>query len=141
MMIGDRSGRRLRQRGATLAELMAELGVVGLILTLAAASIDSMLRREALRDAAKEVLGILQATQSEAAVLSTNRAVKFIQSPEGWQYAIYEDRNGNGVSNAEIAKGIDAIARPQRPLFDTRWVHIGLLAGETDPDGGPPLTS
>jgi hypothetical protein len=129
------------QRGTTLAELLTELAVLGLIVTGAAVALDTMMRKIALRSAAHRLRSLLETTQSEAATLSANRAVKFFPGTQEWEYAIYEDRNGNGVLNSEIASGVDRIVQGRRPLLDTHWVRVGLLAGEADPDGGPPLTS
>lgn len=130
-----------RQSGATLAELTVSTAIMALILTCSVAALGSMYRRAALRGAAARVRGLLQRAQLDANLLSTNRAVKFIQRPEGWSYAVYEDGNGNGVSNSEIATGVDHIVVSERSLTDENGVHVGLIDGETDPDGGPPLTS
>ena len=130
-----------RQRGATLAELTVSTAIMALILTSSTVALDSMYRRAALRGAASRVRGLLVRAQLDAYLLSTNRAVKFIQHPEGWSYAVYEDGNGNGVSNKEIATGVDHIVVTERPLDDENGVRVGLIEGETDPDGGPPLTS
>lgn len=130
-----------RQNGATLAELTVSTAIMALILTCSVAALDSIYRRAVLRSAAGRVRELLQHTQLDAHMLGANRAVKFIQRPEGWNYAVYEDGNGDGVSNSEIATGVDHIVVSERPLADENGVYVGLLAGETDPDGGPPLSS
>src|ERR1700682_1251256 len=111
-----------RQTAATLAEFTVSTAIMALILTTTTAALDSMYRRAALRSAASRVRGLLQRAPLDAQLLSTNRAVKFIQRPEGWSYAVYQDGNGNGVSNKEIATGVDPVIVTERPLDDENGV-------------------
>lgn len=135
-------GNRQRwQRGSTLPELIVSLAVMGLTVTMSGAALDRMYRRAALRTAAVHLRKVLQDTQLEAHIWSGNCAVKFTQHPDGWYYRIYRDGNGNGVTNSDITKNIDPPLTAEHPLLDEYGVGVGLLPGESDPDGGPILTS
>jgi type II secretory pathway pseudopilin PulG len=129
------------QRGTALMELMVSMAIMGLILTMSCAAFVTMYRRAALRAGAQRVRGILQQTRLSSSLLSANCAVKFIQRSGGWSYAVYQDGNGDGVTNSDIAKGVDPAMSGEMPLVNEFGVRVGLLANESDPDGGPPLTS
>lgn len=133
--------RTRRQRGATLVELAWSLAVLGLIVTISVSAIGSMVRRAALRSAAQRLRTLMQETQINARALSSNCAIKFTLHADGWYYAVYIDGNDNGVTNSDIVKGLDPPLLSERPLHDENGVSAGILPGEPDPDGGPPLTS
>lgn len=127
--------------GTTALELMVSLAILGLGLAISNASLDALYRRMALRRAAERVREVLRQTQGEARSRSSNCAVKFVARTGGWCYAVYQDGNGNGVLNREIDSGTDPQFVSERPLLDEYGVGVGLMPGETDPDGGPPLIS
>jgi hypothetical protein len=63
--------------------------------------------------------------------------VKFTEVSGEWQYAIYEDGDGDGVRNDDINSGTDAMAAPPRYLWQQpSLVSVALPPYvKTDPDG------
>jgi type II secretory pathway pseudopilin PulG len=133
-----------KQRGHTLAEIVVTMGSLGLITCITLPALSSILWRAMMRGAVVRVQSLLVNTQEEAIAMQKNRAVKFIRDDNGgWSYAIYTDGDGDGVLNADIAKGIDPLVEGPDILVDPQSMAIiGIPAdGLPDPDGGARLTA
>jgi prepilin-type N-terminal cleavage/methylation domain-containing protein len=104
------------QRGLTLVELLIALAIIGMMATFIAPAFQNLRRRAAAAAAAREIEAILYLARSRALMKGRNSGVRFAQLRGEWCYAIYDDGDGDGVRNDDIARGID------RPLFDPRPV-------------------
>lgn len=128
---------RKRQSGYSLSEVLVVIAIVGLFTSIAFPTVTSMIRRSALRAAAGELRSIFHAARMRAIARSTNCGLKFFLADGEWQYAIYDDGDGDGVRNDDIRDGIDKRVAPARPaLRESKAATIGLLdRAIKDPDG------
>ena len=130
-----------RSPGFTLIELLIAIAILGMTVAVAMPALLTIERHAAARAAAGEIRGIFSACRSRAIARGTHSGVKFIHAADGWSYALYDDGNGNGIRNQDIADGIDRmIARPRRVLSHAKTATIALLPFKVlDPDGDPLL--
>lgn len=126
------------EHGTSLAEMIVAVAILGMTVAITLPDLNQMNRRVRVKMLAREIQVVLEQTQADAATFSANRAVRFNQTAQGWRYTVHEDRNGNGVLNAEIVSGIDATVLGPLPLVDpASEAVIGFPpAGATDPDTG-----
>lgn len=125
------------RNGYTLIELLTVIAIVGLFVGLTVPAFANMQRRAALRAAAGQLRAIFHLARSRALERGSNSGVKFFQAEGEWQYAIYDDGDGDGVRNDDIQRRIDRrVTMPRRALQETKTVTIGLLRRQIkDPDG------
>jgi type II secretory pathway pseudopilin PulG len=128
---------RDRPRGFTLGELAAALAVAGLILLCAVPAFAALRRRAAVRSAAAELRAVFHLVRSRALARASNSGVKFTRAGPVWQYAIYDDGDGDGVRNDDIKSGVDRRVAPARCLWQQpQIVAIALPPfAIKDPDG------
>jgi prepilin-type N-terminal cleavage/methylation domain-containing protein len=128
---------RLAQRGYSLVELLTSLAIVSIICLAAFPAFGSMRRRSAVRAASIELRSVFHQTRSRAISRNTNAGVRFTRVSAGWVFAIYDDGDGDGVRNDDIARGTDRLALPARRLLrESTLATIGLLRQTiNDPDG------
>ncbi|MDQ3283103.1 MAG: GspH/FimT family pseudopilin [Acidobacteriota bacterium] len=128
-----------RSRGYTLVELLTTIAILGMTVSIAIPAFGNFGRRRALRAATAELRGAFALTRSRAIATGKNSALKFTQLAGVWHFAAYEDGDGDGVRNDDIAKGIDRMLEPPRVVLpESRIVSIGLLRQSIkDPDGDP----
>jgi type II secretory pathway pseudopilin PulG len=129
------------EHGNSLAELVFALMVAGLLLGIVVPRVLAAAQRLSLRATALRIIGPMLLAQLDATGHSEEEGVKFAQTAEGWTVALYEDGNGNGIRNADIAAGIDRLV--ERPALIERPgcpIRIGFPdAGVNDPDTGQPI--
>ena len=124
--------------GYSLMEALTVVAIIGMIALCAVPAFANYRRRMSVMAAADQLRSILRLTRSRAIAANHNVGVKFIAGRE-WTYAIYEDGNGNGVLNDDIARGIDRrVFGPAVVMPSFHIATIGLLRTTVkDPDGDP----
>jgi prepilin-type N-terminal cleavage/methylation domain-containing protein len=132
--------------GYSLVELIVSLAIMGFIALVALPALGNLLRKTALRAAIERIHSLMLLTQEEAVALQKKRAIKFIREDgRAWSCAIYDDGDGDGVRNDDIAKGTDPLARgPESLISPNALATIAIDPdGLPDPDGGriPPESS
>ena len=125
------------RRGFTLAETATALAIAGFVLLCAIPAFGTMRRRAAVRAAAAELRGVFHLVRSRALARAGNSGVKFIQDGAVWQYAVYDDGDGDGVRNDDISRGVDRRVLTARCLWQQPQVVSIALPDYSikDPDG------
>jgi prepilin-type N-terminal cleavage/methylation domain-containing protein len=129
--------------GYSLVELVCVMAIVG---TLGALTVPGLLATlDDLRalGAARYVAARLQRARMEAVARSSDVALQFVSTADGYAYGVYVDGNGNGIRTADIQHGIDRELMPPEhlpALFN--GVDFGVLPGLPPVDSGssPPGT-
>jgi prepilin-type N-terminal cleavage/methylation domain-containing protein len=124
-------------RGYSLLELLTTLAVLGTIMMVALPAFGSMRRKAALRTASGELRSIFHLARSRAVARNANCGVRFIEAGGEWQFALYDDGDGDGVRSEDIRRKVDPLVAPPRPVLrEAKIVTIGLLPDTIrDPDG------
>lgn len=127
----------MSQRGQTLGEAMCVIALVGMFAAIAIPAFLGVNRRKAVQAVADELRGVFRSVRAQAIARSRNFAVRFTRDGAEWQYAVYEDGDGDGVRSDDIRKNIDRMAAAPVPLARyQRIVRIALPpAAIVDPDG------
>ena len=123
--------------GYTVTELLTVIAIVGMFSAIAMPSWLTLQRHAAVFAAAEELQSVFRGARMKAIASGRNVGVRFTKSGTTWMYALYDDRNGNGIKTAEINSGVDKmIARPKRVLNTVRYASIAAPAKTIiDPDG------
>ncbi|MEO8504218.1 MAG: GspH/FimT family pseudopilin [Acidobacteriota bacterium] len=130
-----------RQLGLTLLELLIGGTVTALLAGLGVPPLLEASANLRLRSAAEEIRGSLRLAQSMAIRYDANVGIKFKTSqPEGTvTFALYRDGDGDGVSSADIERGIDPEIRSEHQLTSLgRGFGFGFPPGEAPRDPGDP---
>jgi type II secretory pathway pseudopilin PulG len=122
-----------------LIELLVVMAIIGLTVGVATPAFLTLQRRGATRAAATELRTIFHSTRLRAIARARHSGVKFTKSAAEWYYAVYDDGDGDGVRNDDIASGVDrCVTWPRRVLTDARVAFIAVPPFTLkDPDGDP----
>ena len=125
-----------KANGYMLAEMLTTVAILGTLAAIALPATFSRMRRLAMQTVAKRVRFLLLTVKSDAEAANRNRAVRFSQLNGQWRYAIYEDGDGDGVRNDDIAAGREPhVAGPYVFRDDSSGVTLGFpSSGVTPPD-------
>lgn len=125
------------KRGFTLIELLTVMAIVGLFAAVVTPSWMSLRRRAAVRSAANEIRAVFHLVRSRAVARGANSGVKFTRAGTEWQFAVYDDGDGDGVRNDDIRDGIDLLVQPARYLNQQPQLASVSLPSVPiiDPDG------
>lgn len=130
-----------KQDGFTLIELLITIAIIGLTTAIAVPQWQSLRRRAAVRAAANEIRSIFRVVRSRAITRGANAGVKFTRGAYDWQYAVYDDGDGDGVRNDDIQRGVDR--RVTAPRYMIRGPELASIAipssVRVDPEGSPIL--
>lgn len=126
-----------QKRGFTLVELLIGMAIVGLVAAIGVPAFLTINRHAAAHAAANEFRSIFAECRSRAITRGISAGVKFTKVDGVWMYALYDDGNGDGIRNHDIATGADRMVAPQRRVLkESSLATIGLLPGRIkDPDG------
>lgn len=134
------------ERGTSLAELVITVAMAGVLCGTFIPQLTMLTRRAALRSAAARILYVMAQAQRRADAVNQYCGVKFTLVDTKWCYAIYDDGDGDGVRNDDIAKGVDTVVEGPLPIFPPdAHIRVGYPpAGLSDLDSGkliPPQVS
>ena len=127
-------------RGTSLPELLVVLLILGLVFALSLPALSNLLAEEGLAAAAREVSGILNMARARAVFQGADVGVKWISSGGDLVLSVYQDGNGNGVTTADIRKGIDRlVAGPYWLRGKYPGISFSFVPGfdGLDPGGAP----
>ena len=125
------------QSGATLIELLTVLGIIGIVVGVSIPRFATYRRHNSVVVAANEFRGIFRFVRSRAIAKGRHAGVKFVKSGSDWTYSLYDDGDGDGIRNDDIAKGIDRRwAGPFRVGRESALARVALPPTVIrDPDG------
>jgi len=131
--------------GTSLPELLVVFLILGLVFALSVPALSDLLAEEGLQTAAREVSAILTTARARAVFQGTEVGVKWISSGGDLVLSVYQDGNGNGVTTADIKKGVDRlVAGPYWLRGKYPGISFSFVPGfdDLDPGGAPigPLT-
>ena len=127
-------------RGTSLPELVVVLLILGLVFTLSVPALSDLLAEEGLQTAAREVSAILTTARARAVFQGADVGVKWISSGGDLVLSVYQDGNGNGVTTADIKKGVDRlVAGPYWLRGKYPGISFSFVPGfdGLDPGGAP----
>ena len=124
-------------RGSSLLELAAVLAVLGLLAGIGIAPVTDLLAEEGLISATHEVSAILTAACARAVFQGADVGVKWISQRGDLTLSVYQDGNGNGVTTADIKKGVDRlVAGPYWLRGKYPGISFSFVPGFNDVDPG-----
>ena len=127
-------------RGTSLPELLVVLLILGLVFALSVPALSDLLAEEGLQTAAREVSAILTTARARAVFQGTEVGVKWISSGGDLVLSVYQDGNGNGITTADIKKGVDRlVAGPYWLRGKYPGISFSFVPGfdDLDPGGAP----
>ena len=126
-------------RGYSLLELMFAAALCVTVGAVAAPQLLSAVDEVRAAGAVRYVSIRLHQARMEAVGRSADVGVQFVQTSDGYAYAVYVDGNGNGVRTLDIQRGLDQrIASVERVPDQFAGVDFGVLAGLPPVDAGSP---
>lgn len=133
---------RTRPQGYSLVEMVIAVAIIGLVTAVSLPSFASLQRRSALRAASAELRSIFHLVRSRAIARNANSGLKFFQVAGVWVFGVYDDGDGDGVRNDDIARGIDRLAMaPRVVLPESTAIAIGLPGYSLRDPGGDRITA
>ncbi len=128
---------RKQVTGYSLVEMLITLAIIGLVVLVAVPAFGNIQRRFALRAATAELRSIFHFARMRAIAQGRHAGLKFIRVGDEWSFAVYDDGDGDGLRNEDIARRVDRLVMPQRVILpESRAINIGLLPYTIkDPDG------
>jgi hypothetical protein len=127
-------------RGTSLAEAAAVVAILGLAFATSVPALSELLAEEALGTATREVAGILTAARARAVFQGAYVGVKWIANAGDLVLTVYQDGNGNGVTTADIKKGVDKLVAGPYWLGNRHpGISFSFVPGFNglDPSGAP----
>jgi type II secretory pathway pseudopilin PulG len=128
--------------GYSVLELVFVLGLIATLSTVTVSGVLTGLDDHRAAAAARYLSARLQRARMESVVRSRAVAVRFSQTAGGrLVFTAYVDGNRNGVTSADIGRGVDEHIWPDESIADAfPGIEFGVLPGlpPVDPGGTPP---
>jgi len=119
--------------GFAALELLVAVILANFVLLLATPSVLDLRQSVAIRSAAHETTVAFFMARSYAISQNRNVGLKFRRNGDRYEWALYADRNGNGVRTAEIASGVDRYLGVSIP-WSRNDVLPAIMTGVRVPD-------
>lgn len=122
--------------GASLVETLVVLSVMTVVLAMGVPVVGAAREQWRERQACQWLAGHFRAVRQQALLSGARTAVLFEEVGQQWRLRMCRDGNGDGVSRADIAVGVDACAYGAMPL--AAWVpgaNIGRDPSVPNPSG------
>jgi type II secretory pathway pseudopilin PulG len=141
LTLRDASPRACGSAGSTLTELMIMTGLIAVLHAIGIPFLLATLDESRAVAAARYMSTRLYRTRTEALSRSSNVGLRFVQTRDGYAYAVHTDGNGNGLRTQDIQRGIDREISPAERLRDHfSGVDFGVAPDipSVEPGGNPP---
>jgi hypothetical protein len=122
-----------RDAGFTALDLLVGVILANFVLLLATPSVLDLRQSVAIRSAAHETTVAFFMARSYAISQNRNVGLKFRRNGDRYEWALYADRNGNGVRTAEIDSGVDRYLGVSIP-WSRNDVLPAIMTGVRVPD-------
>ena len=130
----DRVPSRRPDRGASLAEMLIVLALIGSVAAGGLRALSDLRDERAGREAARGVVADLRRLASAAREQRRALALEFdLRADPQWR--ILADGNANGVTSADIAAGVDVPSGPWTRVFREGRATFGIPRDVPDLDG------
>jgi len=96
-------------RGITLPELVVSLALTGMITSTALPALSNILKKTSIDGATTDVALVFNLARHRAILSGRDTGVKWYAKNGDVVLTLYEDGNGNGVTTADIRKGVDRL--------------------------------
>lgn len=114
-------------RGVTLIEMLLVVAIIAMFAVASVPAFAELQRRAALRAASQELRSIFHLARTRAISRNANCGLRFFKTAGQWQFAVYDDGDGDGLKTADIAAGVDKrFGSPRVILPESKAVTIGL---------------
>jgi len=130
------------RRGFSMTEVLVSLCIAGLVFALGLPLCIDALFQTALAAACQDVAGVFTLARGRAVFQGRDVGVKWVSVGGDVVLSVYEDGNGNGVTSADIKKGIDRLVagpywmKGRYPAISFSFVpDFGGLDPNNDPVG------
>jgi type II secretory pathway pseudopilin PulG len=127
--------------GYSLLELLFTTSTIVTVAAFAVPGILASIDDQRAVGAARYVSARVQRARMEAVARSASVALRFVETSDGYAFAVYVDGNRNGVRTADIQRGIDRELMPLEQLTSLFvGVDFGVLPGlpPVEPGSPPP---
>ncbi len=121
------------QAGTTLPEIVIVLGLVALMMVIAAPALTSARRAAALGRATSHIHALLSSGHARAILRCQTEALVFERDAGKWRCFLAEDGDGDGVRHSDIRRGRDRIVGEIFEL-DAGGAGLGILQHIRIPD-------
>jgi Tfp pilus assembly major pilin PilA len=119
--------RRHRAAGYSLVELVAAVGIIATLSAVGVPYYRAYMAEAQLVGAGRAFTGAFRRARSMAVKQNAYTAIRFTHRADGDYYAIYRDGNANGVTSADIERGIDVMVEaPRRLDGGLSGVRVGI---------------
>jgi len=123
--------------GYSVVELLFVLGVIATLSSVTVPGMIAEVDNHRAAAAARYMSARLQRARMEAVARSRAVAIRFSRVGTRYAFAVYVDGNRNGVTAADIARGIDQRISPMESMTDAfPGVDFGALPGLPAVDAG-----
>lgn len=133
--------RRGRSSGYSFAELLVVVAILVVVLAAAIPVLGQAADTVDAAAAARYVSALIARARFEAARQNRTVALRFTDTGGETWFSLAADGDGDGVSAADVAAGIDPVVRPpDRLSAHFRHARFGIAAATPGIEGGAPLT-
>ena len=128
----DRS-RPQNEMGATFAEILVAVALLGTITAFAVPTFTTLRREAALHRAATHIAMLMLRGRARAILRNQTEALVFERLDDGWHCFLAEDGDGDGVRHDDLHRGRDRITSEVLQIA-AGGAGLGILAGVRIPD-------
>ena len=126
------------QHGLTLIEALAVTALIAMSVAVSVPALSTLRERGRTAAGARYLAAELHRMRWESVARRRGMGLWFVQGPQGWEWNVVEDGNGNGLRTAEVRAGVDrTLSGPHRLQASVEGVALGFPPGVVVPEIPP----